>query len=89
MDIVVNTKYNINDTVWFADYFYDTCYPCKYPAKISEINININESRLAAVYLLAIDYGDGITLEKCAEKFCFPTYEECTKWCEEQNKKIG
>ena len=89
MNIVVNTKYNINDTVWFADYFYDTFFPCKYPAKISEINIDVDENKQAVHYWTTVDYGNGTSLVRQSEDACFNTYEECTKWCDEQNKKIG
>lgn len=89
MNIAINTKYDVGDTIWFADYFYDTFFPCKCPAKISEINIEIDERSQIIYYWTTVDYGEGIVVEKFSEAACFHTYEECTKWCEEQNKKIG
>ena len=88
-NITTNAKYNIGDEIWFAYYVYDSFLPCKYSGKICAIHIEITEAQQSIYYTVSVDYGDGISLEKYAERVCFPTYEECTKWCEEYNAKFG
>lgn len=83
--ITVDAKYNIGDKVWFTDYFYDTFYPCKYPGKINEIEIEITETQQIIYYWVEIDYHGHNEFEKYSEQACFGSYEECTKWCEERN----
>lgn len=84
LDIV--TKYNIGDTVWFADYVYDTFYPCEYPGIISEIEVEITTTQQIISYWMAVDFNGNKEFEKYTEVDCFTTYEECTKWCNERNK---
>ena len=84
--INIKTKYNIEDKVWFADYFYDTFYPCKYSGEIFEISIEITKTHQHICYWMIVDYGDCIRHEKHYENECFNSYEECTKWCNKRNK---
>lgn len=83
--IIVDAKYNIGDEVWFADYFYDTFYPCKHPGKIDEIEISITSNQMGVYYWIAVDYEDGIGYEKYSETACFGSYEECAEWCDKRN----
>jgi hypothetical protein len=83
--VIIDPKYKIGDTVWFADYFYDTFYPCKYSAEIFEIEVSITKTQQVIYYWLSIDYNGNITSEKYSEEACFASYEECTKWCDEHN----
>lgn len=85
MNINVETKFNVGDEVWVADYFYDTVYPSKHTFKVSEINIEIDASQLIIYYWVTMDAGDCKTIDKYSESVCFSTYEECTKWCDEHN----
>jgi hypothetical protein len=88
MKLDMTTKYNIGDTVWFADYFYDTFYPCKYPGIISEVEIEITKTQQIISYWVVIDYDGNKEVQKYTEVACFATYEECTKWCDERNKSL-
>lgn len=83
--IIVDTKYNVGDEIWFTDYFYDTFYPCKHPGKIDEIEISITSNQRGVYYWIVVDYEDGINYKKYAEAVCFGSYEECAKWCEKHN----
>ena len=85
--ITIDAKYNIGDEMWFADYIYDEFCPVKRPAKIIEICIEITEKKTTVCYWATINYGDYVNCEKYAEDVCFASYEECVKWCKEQNKQ--
>ncbi len=85
MNLNINTKYNIGDTVWFADYIYDTHYPSKYSGTVREIEIEISETQQLISYWVIVDYNGNKELEQYSERACFATYEECIKWCKEHN----
>lgn len=88
MKLDITTKYNIGDTVWFTDYFYDTFYPIRYPGVIYEIDIEITKTQRLISYWIEVDYDGNKEFEKYAEVVCFASYEECTKWCDERNKSL-
>lgn len=83
--ITIETQYDIGDEVWFADYVYDTYYPCRCSGTVYEIDVEITESQLMINYWLKIDYDNHILYEKYAEKACFASYKECKQWCKEYN----
>ena len=85
MNVSINTKYNIGDEVWFADYIYDTFCPCEYSGKIYEINIEITFTQMQVLYWVSAECGERHIYEEYPENVCFATYEECTKWCKEHN----
>lgn len=87
-EIQISAKYFIGDEVWFTDYIYDTYYPCKYPGKIYEIEVEINNTQKIISYWMWIDYNGDKRCEKYSESACFYSYEECTKWCDERNKSL-
>ena len=85
MNVSINTKYNIGDEVWFADYVYDTFYPCKYSGKITEIDIEVANEQICVLYWVSVECDGYRIYEEYSEDVCFGTYEECTKWCENRN----
>ena len=81
--LVIDTKYNIGDIVYIADCFYGEYIACKIPYIIKAVHISIEEDQQEIKYVL-VNNRLGYTLLK--QDSCFPTYAECTKWCEEYNK---
>jgi hypothetical protein len=81
MNININTKYNIGDTVYIVDSCYDY-YPVNIPCIVKNIFIRGNINNIYVNYEVQHD-----TLSLLLpESWIFPTYAECTKWCEEHNK---
>lgn len=78
------TKFNVGDTVYTA-YLYHDLYAIKEPYVVSDIIVTIDNRGTKIAYRLN---HDGYT-ERVPEEWLFNTYEECTKWCDKQNKKIG
>lgn len=85
-ELSIKTKYRIGDTVWFADYIYDTVYPCEHAGKIEGIEITITDKGQRTFYRMSVDCGEYSRYEEHQECMCFGSYEECTKWCEARNK---
>lgn len=83
--IEAEAKYNIGDEIWFAEYVYDTYYPCQYPGTICEIGVKITKHQQSIKYSVRTNYGNNIGYAEYAEKACFASYEECEQWCEEYN----
>jgi small-conductance mechanosensitive channel len=80
METLIKTQYNIGDTVYIADCYYDF-YANQKPYIIKEILIDINS------YSTSIQYEveqEGYVYQ-IPESWVFATYEECIKWCEEHN----
>ena len=79
--LVIDTKYNIGDTVYVADLCYDY-YPVSQPCTVKNILLggNVNKPRIS------YEVKNDVFSEQLLEDWIFPTYAECTKWCEENNK---
>lgn len=86
MKTAIETKFNIGDAVWFADYYYDTFYPCKYHGEIYEVNIEITKTQMLISYWMTVNYKNSREYEKYSECACFRSYEECAEWCDKRNK---
>lgn len=80
MRLVTETKYNVGDTVYIADHYYDF-YANRQPYTIIDVLINVNSRRTFVQYEVE---QDGISY-RVPEDWTFATYEECVKWCEEHN----
>ena len=85
--MIIDLKHETGDTVWVADYYYDTFYPCKHPGKIEVIEIKISDKCRNIYCWVNIDYGGEIRVEVYPEKMCFRSYDECVKWCDEYNAR--
>ena len=84
MTIAIETKFNVGDAVYVADHYFDY-YPVQTPYVINDILINISNRGTRIMY--CVEHDD--TTDRFPEDWLFSTYEECTKWCDEQNKKFG
>lgn len=81
MDINIKTKYNIGDTVYTADHYYDF-YPISTPGIVKNILFDGDVDKVRIDYVIEQD----IFTVRTPEEWLFLTYAECTKWCEEHNK---
>lgn len=79
----IETKFDIGEIVYIAD-FYGEFVAYKVPVLIRDFDIRICNNKVFVTYLVT---QDGIT-ERVPEDSVFYTYEECTKWCEAQNKSL-
>ena len=77
------TKFDIGSTVHIAD-FYDEFIPYKQQMIVRDVDIRIFHDKTFITYF--VEY-DGVT-ERVPEEWLFNTYEECTKWCKEQNGSL-
>ena len=84
MQIIINTKYNVGDTVYIADYFHGEYLVCPKTYTVEAFHIFVEEGKQELKYTLHGDYG--YTMLK--EDNCFGSCAECTKWCEKQNKSL-
>ena len=80
MKFTIETQFNIGDTVYAADHYYDY-YASHTPYVISDIIINVSKRNIRIMYCVE----QGERTERFPEEWCFATYEECAKWCEENN----
>ena len=80
MKITIETKFNVGDTVYIADHYYDF-YANHEPYIIKDILIDVRNCRRHIVY--EVEQGDYIYC--VPEDWTFTTYKECAKWCEEHN----
>lgn len=80
MKFTIDTKFNIGDTIYVADHYYDY-YASHMPYTITDIVVNINNRDIRTMYYVA----QGEHTECLPENWCFGTYTECAKWCEEHN----
>lgn len=83
MDFNISTKYNIGDKVYITE-FYDEYAP-QGEFTVATIEISISSNKTKVVYHL--NKGDDYQ-GYYPEDSLFATREECTKWCEEQNKNL-
>jgi hypothetical protein len=80
MKLTLNTKYNINDTIYIAE-----CYNGEFfPSRALTVYQIYTESSLyiTEIYYYMYYYGEYV---KFSESRCFGSYEECSKWCKEHN----
>lgn len=84
MKITINTKFDIGDVVYAADHYYDY-YTSHTPYVVSDIIINVNDRDVRTMYCVE---QNGIA-NRFPEDWLFATYEECTKWCDENNENFG
>lgn len=80
MKITIETRFDIGDTVYAVDHYYDY-YASHTPYVVSDIIININNKDIRTMY--CVEQGEHI--DRFPEQWVFATYEECEKWCEEHN----
>ena len=84
MKFSLETQFDIGDAVYTADHYHDY-YANSTPHVITDIIININNRGIRTMYCVE----QGGLADRFPGEWVFSTYEECTKWCDEQNKKIG
>ena len=75
----IPVKYNIGDTVYYADHYYE--YIPAGPFIITGIDIKVNKEGTRVIY--AVEREDDCDI--VSERLCFDTYAECTKWCKEHS----
>jgi hypothetical protein len=80
MKITLDTKFNIGDTVYAADHYYDY-YASHTTYVISDIIINVSNRSIRTMYCVE----QGERTDRFPEDWCFATYEECERWCKEHN----
>ena len=80
MKAAVESKFNVGDTVYIADHYYDF-YASHLPCVVCDILININSKRTHISY--EVEQDD--YMYRVPEEWTFATYEECARWCEENN----
>lgn len=80
MEFTIKTKFNIGDTVYVAEHYYEL-YACKEPHIVTDILINGNPRHISIRYETMCNGN----IERFPEGWIFATYEECAKWCEEHN----
>lgn len=85
--IMVDVKYNIGDTVWFANCFDGEFFPRKYSGYVYEIDVEKTTAVQKIYYRLLVNYPTFKEFERHEENRCFGTFEECALWCDKQNGK--
>lgn len=80
MKVTLDTKFNIGDTVYVVDHYYDY-YASHTPYVITDIIIKIDDEDIRTMYCIQ----QGEDVDQVTEAWVFKTYEECAKWCEEHN----
>ena len=81
MKLEIETKFNIGDTV-YAPECYEIYWANPVPYVVTDILVQVTRTNSIVVkYRLMQDE----LRDVIAERFLFSTYEECTKWCKEQN----
>ena len=81
MQITLDTKFNIGDTVYMKDHYYDHWYASK-AHEVTEINVVIRQNKTTILY--TVQSAHKITTH-CPEDWLFNTLEEAMQWCEEHN----
>ena len=84
MNININTKYNIGDTVYVAWCYNGEFVPEIQPYVINTVYTYTKNENIKISYGI-VDNNDGLEME-IPEDACFRSYAKCTKWCEEHNK---
>jgi hypothetical protein len=82
MEINITTKFNVGDIVYVPDYYYHTYYASTRKRIINYINIYAADNLVVVYSVLDKDLN---MISEYAERMLFATYEECQKWCAEQN----
>ena len=82
MNINIETKFNIGDTVYVTEYYNDIYYASKRRCIISHISIYANPNLVIAYNVIDKDLD---MMSEYSESMLFSTYEECKKWCDEKN----
>ena len=80
MNIIVNTKFNIGDKVYIANYYHDF-YVTEKPHIIKDVLVVINSNKTMIRY----EVEQNGSTDCVPEYWVFPSYEECAEWCESQN----
>ncbi len=80
MKITVETKFDIGDVVYIADRYHEF-YANRKPRVIKNIYIMSTAWRTYVQYEVEYSGTSELVFEACT----FATYEECTKWCNENN----
>ena len=81
MKTIIETKFNVGDTVYIADHYYDF-YANMAPYIVKAILIDVNSRRTHISY--EVEQGD--TTYRIPECWTFTTYEECAEWCDKENE---
>lgn len=81
MKFTIETQFNIGDTVYAADHYYDY-YASHTPYVITDIGVNIKNRSTHIMYYVK----QGERTDRFPEGWLFKTYEECAKWCDEHNR---
>lgn len=80
MKLSVETKFNIGDAIYIAE-CYEDWFAYKKPCVISDISISANSQTTHILYEVQQDN----FAHRVPESLAFSTYEECAKWCDENN----
>lgn len=80
MNINITTKFNIDDRVYTTE-CYEDYFPNKNALTIKGISIDMDNDKQQVRYYVS-EYG---RIHSVPEHKLFPSYEECTKWCDEHN----
>ena len=72
MKVDVTTKFNLGDTVYYKDYYYDIC-AIQGPCIISEIHVIMQNNKSLIMYTIK-DKNIDVSYP---EHLLFHTYEEC------------
>lgn len=81
--VVVNTKYDVGDIIWYYNYSRGAYYPSPLPGKIDKISVEITKNNIYIYYHVEICRDSNKIYETYSENKCFNSFEECAKWCEE------
>jgi hypothetical protein len=81
METFIKTKFNIGDTVYIADHYYDF-YANSAPCLITDVLIDINSRRTRISY--EVEQAD--FTYRIPEEWAFASYEDCAQWCDARNK---
>ena len=80
MKITFDTKFNIGDTVYAPDHYYDF-YANHTPYVVTDIILHVSDRNVRTLYCINQgEYSDHVT-----EEWLSHTYEECVQWCKEHN----
>lgn len=81
MNINISTKFNIGDTVYIPE-LYEDFFPNPKPQTVHGISVDADSKGVKIRYYI----GGECRINSMPERWLFSSYEECTKWCEENNK---
>lgn len=80
MKFNINTQFDIGDTVYAADHYHNY-YASHTPYVITDIIVNIDNRDVRISYCVEC----GEHADRFPEEWCFATYEECARWCDDHN----